>query len=168
MYERIETKDGSVTYRNTVVGATYRSVNGARSASKYVFLEGTRLPDRPHSWRVLELGFGTGLNFSVTLEKALQAGVNLEYVSLEPNPLPSELWLTPEEWQQPPGSEHTLGRVTLTVLQARWQEYSPNPESFHAVYHDPLGRAIFLGYGIGVGAPVEAVTGPHPPLHVPF
>lgn len=139
MYERIETKDGSVTYRNTVVGATYRSVNGARSESKHVFLEGTRLSDRPDCWRVLELGFGTGLNFSVTLEKALVEGVNLEYVSLEPNPLPPELWLTPEEWRQPPGSEHIQGGVSLTVLPARWQEFSPKTESFHAVYHDPFG-----------------------------
>jgi tRNA U34 5-methylaminomethyl-2-thiouridine-forming methyltransferase MnmC len=142
-YERIETPDGSVTYRNTEVGATYRSVHGAESESRYVFLEGTGLPDRPGPWRVLELGFGTGLNFSTTVRAAAEKGVELEYVSLEPAPLPPDHWLVDPQWHDlNPGQPLRLGTVTLTVVPDLWQDYCPPQGHFHACFHDPFGPAI--------------------------
>lgn len=140
MYEKLETKDGSFTYRNTEVGATYRSTNGALTESRYTFLQGTRLQDRPSPWKVLELGFGTGLNFRVTAEAALAAGVELEYVSLEPAPMPTELWLVPEEWKNLTMDEpFRVGSTSLTVVNARWQNFEPPSAHFQAVYHDPFG-----------------------------
>ena len=143
MYEKIETPDGSLTYRNTEVGATYRSVHGAETESRYVFLEGTQLPERSGTWRVLELGFGTGLNFATTLKAAAELGVGLEYVSLEPSPMPADHWLLDPQWRHlEPGRPLELGPVTLTVVPRRWQEFELPPGYFHACYHDPFGPAV--------------------------
>ena len=143
MYERIETLDGSVTYRNTEVGATYRSVHGAETESRYVFLEGTRLPERAETWRVLELGFGTGLNFATTLKAAAELGVSLEYVSLEPSPMPAENWLLEPRWKQIElGRRLEFEGAALTIVPKRWQEFEPSASFFHACYHDPFGPGV--------------------------
>lgn len=136
----IVTEDGSLTYLNTGVNATYRSVHGARSESRHVFLRGTRLERRASLWRVLELGFGTGLNFAVTLEAAVEKGVELQYVSLEPNPIPREFWLLPNRWKELSFNQSfQVENVTLTVVARRWQDYQPKTGHFDAVYHDPFG-----------------------------
>lgn len=140
MFETIITGDGSKTYRNTKVGATYRSTHGARAESHYVFFSGTKLQERADVWRVLELGFGTGMNFDVTRREAEEAGVSLEYVSLEPNLIPAELWLVEEQWQEAASSSpFQLKTACLNIIQEPWQEYQPQQDYFQAVYHDPFG-----------------------------
>ena len=63
----------SQTYRQT-----YHSTFGAAAEARHVFLRGTclRLPGR-----VLEVGFGTGLNFLITAQAA--QGSTLHYTALE-------------------------------------------------------------------------------------
>lgn len=139
-YQSVVTRDGSLTYLNTAVGATYRSVNGAASESRHVFLESSSLLQRPSPWRVLELGFGTGLNFQTTSRAAQEAGVELDYVTLEPALMPSDLWLTETEWKQArPGHPLEIGPISLTIVPLRWQDYAPATEFFDACYHDPFG-----------------------------
>lgn len=129
-----------MTYHNAIVNATYRSVHGAASESRYVFLRGTRLESRPSPWQVLELGFGTGLNFATTLEAATTRGVELQYTSLEPNLIPPDMWLVPEPWKSlTPDEPYRIGSVTLTIVRSRWQDYRPQAAAFDAVYHDPFG-----------------------------
>lgn len=136
----VVTQDGSVTYLHRNINATYRSVHGAQTESRHVFLRGTRLESRPSPWRVLELGFGTGLNFATTLQAAVSQDVEMEYISLEPNPIPSALWLVPDAWKELSlGQPHKVARVTLTLVHSRWEEFQPPSEHFHAVYHDPFG-----------------------------
>jgi tRNA U34 5-methylaminomethyl-2-thiouridine-forming methyltransferase MnmC len=143
MLERIVTRDGSITYRNTANNVTYRSLHGAQSESHHVFLRGTRLDKRASPWRVLELGFGTGLNFKVTAQAALLRGVELLYTSLEPNPLPPELWLVPEEWHNIElDRPNKRGAVTLTVHRCKWQDQLFPSNFVEAVYHDPFGPGI--------------------------
>jgi len=140
MYELLKTADGSITYRNTALGVTYRSIHGAESESRYVFFEGTGLSRRDSPWRVLELGFGTGLNFAVTCREAQAAGVELEYVSLEPEPIPRDLWLVEPSWRALEfGTPLVQGSVRLKVEPQKWQETSLAPDTFHACYHDPFG-----------------------------
>lgn len=126
--EKIVTQDGSFTYRRSDTGATYRSINGAESESRHVFLEGTRISQRESPWRVLELGFGTGLNFEVTRRAAHQAKRELLFVSLEPDPLPPDLWLTSKGESS-----------SLQIVEQRWQDYQPQAGFFQAGYHDPFG-----------------------------
>lgn len=86
----VETADGSRTLYHEASGEHYHSRHGAVSESKHVFVGmglnycheqiGKRL-------RVLEVGFGTGLNFLLSAAYALEADVELDYKGVEAYPL---------------------------------------------------------------------------------
>lgn len=138
--EPIETEDGSWTYAHPGHGATYRSLAGALSESKHVFVDPSGLGSRA-PWRVLELGFGTGMNFATTMEAARRAGVDLVYTSLDCEPMESEKWLVESNWRRGPG-RHRGDGVELNLVVARWQDYPLVPQSYDAYYHDPFGPAV--------------------------
>ncbi|WP_165363967.1 MULTISPECIES: tRNA (5-methylaminomethyl-2-thiouridine)(34)-methyltransferase MnmD [unclassified Meiothermus] len=89
-FERLETADGSPTVVHPVFKEAYSSVHGALMQARKLYLEltHTHLEPRP---RVLEVGFGLGVNFRVTLESALSRGVRLEYLGYEFAPLERSL-----------------------------------------------------------------------------
>lgn len=72
----------------------YFSREGGLEEKKYVFLDANDAENRFRNSdriRILELGFGAGLNFTVTVEKWIQCrkpGSVLEYFSIEKNPVP--------------------------------------------------------------------------------
>ncbi|MDA9207540.1 tRNA (5-methylaminomethyl-2-thiouridine)(34)-methyltransferase MnmD [Octadecabacter sp.] len=69
----------------------YYSLDDGVAETRHVFLSGNDLPDRFHNgFHVAELGFGTGLNFLVTLAAWRDAGVagRLQFTSFEAFPLP--------------------------------------------------------------------------------
>ena len=91
-----ETKDGSKTLLNTELNETYHSRNGAIQESLHVFLGAgfqdftTENPQLLHI-SVLEIGFGTGLNALLTLQKCLDnPAISVYYESLETYPLDYE------------------------------------------------------------------------------
>ena len=61
--EVVETGDGSATLFDREREVHYSSLHGAIDESRHIFIDGTGLTDRPPPWRVLELGFGAGINF---------------------------------------------------------------------------------------------------------
>ena len=65
------TLDGSFTLLNEAQHVYYHSFYGAVGESKHVFLESTRIKQLQPPWHVLELGFGTGLNFLLTADAFL-------------------------------------------------------------------------------------------------
>lgn len=140
--EKVETGDGSFTYLHPEHGASYRSLKGAQSEARHVFLKGTGFPTAG-SWRVLELGFGSGLNFAITLEAALANDVELDYTVCEFRPLEPRFWLVPDEWKQQFDQDLVVehGSVRLNLIRARWQE-RPAPTGIDAYYHDPFGPAV--------------------------
>jgi tRNA U34 5-methylaminomethyl-2-thiouridine-forming methyltransferase MnmC len=139
----IATADGSLTYLHPVHGASYRSTRGAATESRHVFLEGSGLVRRPSPWRVLELGFGSGMNFQTTQRAAREAGVELFYTALEPEPMDAQLWLVDPEWRSAVwGEACSREGITLTLERAGWQRVEPSPAAFEAVYHDPFGPAV--------------------------
>lgn len=85
---RILTGDGSHTYELSPGGETYHSRHGALAESQHVFIEmGLRpfLKDQAVI-RILEVGFGTGLNALLSFEAAAKEKVIVSYSSLEPFP----------------------------------------------------------------------------------
>lgn len=137
------TGDGSPTYLHPEHGASFRSLKGAVTESRTVFLAGSRLAHRQGTWRVLELGFGSGLNFQVTTQAAREAGVALEYVALEPYPMTPDLWLVDDCWRECAwGRPERQGQVTLVLQRASWQDFEPPAGHFDALYHDPFGPAV--------------------------
>ncbi|WP_448530243.1 tRNA (5-methylaminomethyl-2-thiouridine)(34)-methyltransferase MnmD [Raineya sp.] len=88
--------DGSKTLLNTALNETYHSRNGSIAESLHVFLQAGL-----HDWlaensnfqdtiRILEIGFGTGLNALLTLQSAFQRKLSIYYQTLETYPLAYE------------------------------------------------------------------------------
>ena len=85
----IKTGDGSLTLHSERYGETYHSINGATTESRHVFLDAsgvTQRLKRQQATRVLEIGFGLGLNFLLTADLALQHGSPLDYHAVEHDP----------------------------------------------------------------------------------
>ncbi len=80
------TADGFDTLYSAAYGQTFHSRHGALAEARHVFLEGAGVADRLARrlpTRVLEVGFGTGLNFLLTARAATDAGAALHYTALE-------------------------------------------------------------------------------------
>lgn len=87
--EIIHTSDGSHTLYLEHLDETYHSRHGAVQESMHVFIEmGLKRIDKP-AIRILEIGFGTGLNALLT---AKHADRPVHYVSLEPFPLGPDVY----------------------------------------------------------------------------
>ena len=82
----VATNDGSRTLESVAFGQAYGSQHGAAAEARHVFLEGAGVQARLTSGletQVLEVGLGTGLNFLLTADAALQAGAALTYRAFE-------------------------------------------------------------------------------------
>jgi tRNA U34 5-methylaminomethyl-2-thiouridine-forming methyltransferase MnmC len=91
----IVTEDGSHSLEITSLNETYHSTHGAIQESRYVFIkqglefaiDTLRTP-----LRILEVGFGTGLNALLSFEHCkIHPSLGLEYVALEPFPLQEDV-----------------------------------------------------------------------------
>jgi len=92
----VETADGSNTIYNAQVGENYHSKNGALQESRHVFLNSGLiyfLENSPatNNVSVLEVGFGTGLNFLLTAGFCTENGINLNYTGIEAYPLSDKM-----------------------------------------------------------------------------
>lgn len=88
----LPTADGVDTLYSTAYAQTYHSKHGALAEARHVFLKGSGVAARLAEGlptRVLEVGFGTGLNFLVTAHHATQTGAPLYYTALEHDLLPA-------------------------------------------------------------------------------
>ena len=85
------TADGSNTLFVPELNEHYHSVKGALTESEHIFIR-MGLEHHPSPTpRVLEIGFGTGLNAFLTLLYADKAQRLVRYTTLERYPVPSEL-----------------------------------------------------------------------------
>lgn len=162
-HEVLTTADGSRTLRSAG-GESFKSEKGALTEARSVYLEGSGVGERLRSHlatRVLEVGFGAGLNFLTSASQALAADTPLDYHALElelpsvgtmaslgyadllaPSPLPAALiaWRAALAAQPAPGPHgFLLGEVALTLhlgdaRQGAWRTAASG--SFDAVYHD--------------------------------
>lgn len=87
----VATADGSNTIFNPQVGENYHSRHGALQESKHVFLKSgleyfIEL-SQAREVSVLEVGFGTGLNFLLTAAHCTNHTLQLDYVGIEAYPL---------------------------------------------------------------------------------
>lgn len=86
------TADGSATLFDPAVQQGFHSGFGAATEARHVFLAGARLEATDaEPFRVLEVGFGTGLNFLVTADAARARGVSLTYLAMERRLPPADL-----------------------------------------------------------------------------
>lgn len=85
----IVTKDGSSTLIHPKLQETYHSVNGAVAESLHVFIDaGLNLISNSVSpVKILEVGFGTGLNALLAYKFAQQNNITVDYTAIEPFPV---------------------------------------------------------------------------------
>lgn len=104
------TSDGSKTLFNSRVGEHYHSRHGALQESKHVFLEsGLKyfLKEGVKKASIIEVGFGTGLNFLVSADYCSLKKIRMDYTGIEAYPLSADLicktdydqYISPEVWQ---------------------------------------------------------------------
>lgn len=107
-----KTADGSNTLYNETIGEHYHSAHGALQESKHVFIDaGLKFgidnnPDQ--EIRILEVGFGTGLNFILSFAHCEANKISLNYTGIEAFPITSDVieetgyseFVAPEIWQK--------------------------------------------------------------------
>ena len=86
------TGDGSKTIFLPELNETYHSSNGAVQESRHIFIEnGLDLVEKQGAIRILEVGFGTGLNALLSASWAEMNNQSIHYIGIEAKPLSPEL-----------------------------------------------------------------------------
>lgn len=115
------TADGSNTLFNETIGEHYHSSHGAVQESKHVFINAGlkyAIEQNPNqTLKVLEVGFGTGLNFILSFAHAEENKVNFNYTGIEAYPLAQSL-----------------------IMQTGYEQYVPQPiwQAFINQYDEAL------------------------------
>jgi len=124
------TADGSNTLFNEEIGEHYHSAHGALQESKHVFIEAglkyrLEQSEKPEI-DILEVGFGTGLNFLLSYAHCNEVAVKLNYHSIEAFPLNKE-----------------------TITSTGYSEYVPQAiwSSFSENYDAAVGHEVKLSFG---------------------
>ncbi|MBE8713686.1 tRNA (5-methylaminomethyl-2-thiouridine)(34)-methyltransferase MnmD [Sphingobacterium hungaricum] len=89
------TNDGSKTLFHEAIGEHYHSKHGALQESKHVFLKSglqyALEKNELTAVSILEVGFGTGLNFILTADFCTQNNLQLDYCGIEAYPLSKDI-----------------------------------------------------------------------------
>lgn len=121
----ITTPDGSRTALNERYGEAYGSRHGAAAQAHHVFLQGTET-DTHAAPRVLEIGFGVGVNFRATLANTTARGAPLHYLAYEFDPAPAQVLKEVAE-----GGEGAELQAWGEIVK-KWAERPLTPRSFAA------------------------------------
>ena len=148
----ITTDDGSKSLFLPDLNETYHSKFGAITESEHVFIQaGYKYISKPVI-RILEIGFGTGLNVLLTYLAHLKDNQKIYYETIEKYPLPGEIIDTLNYFKEP-GTKEIFKRIhkvtwqkdiTLTerfVLHKNridLSDYNPD-KKFDLIYFDAFG-----------------------------
>lgn len=153
--EIITTADGSHSLYISAIDETYHSRHGALQESKYVFIEQGLKHSELGEIKVLEIGFGTGLNALLTALYAQEHKIKVTYHSLETLPLAIDLMKNIAD-------EQTIGEgnmdlflslhaaaweeeivihdyFTLKKIKSPLQEYQAENNRYDLIYYDAFG-----------------------------
>ena len=87
----IDTQDGSVTLYSDELKESYHSCFGAIGEAQHVFIaNGLKFLEGRPNIKILEMGFGTGLNVLMTILNK-SPDVNIEYTAIDNNPLTQDI-----------------------------------------------------------------------------
>ncbi len=85
------TEDGSTTIYHSELNETYHSIFGAIQEAQHIYIDAGFSNLQTEQNRILEIGFGTGLNALLTCENATEQQKAVVYHSLEKYPLNDEI-----------------------------------------------------------------------------
>lgn len=89
--EIIKTEDGSNTLYVPDLNENYHSINGAIQESMHVYINTGLRGSKKVDVKILEIGFGTGLNALLSYIEAQKTNINIVYHSIEKYPLGNEI-----------------------------------------------------------------------------
>jgi len=128
MLKIIRTEDGSQSLYDEELNETYHSTKGARAESEYVFLRmgldffcRQSTDDSRRQIRLLEVGFGTGLNAWLTWKWAEQHTQAVHFHTLEPFPVALDIV------QQ---MDLSIDDQFMAVHQAEWNQVTKCSDYF--------------------------------------
>ncbi|UXX80350.1 tRNA (5-methylaminomethyl-2-thiouridine)(34)-methyltransferase MnmD [Reichenbachiella carrageenanivorans] len=154
----IETRDGSSSLLIPEMNETYHSTHGAITESEYVFLKmGLDHFREKHKEqkiiRILEIGFGTGLNPWLTTMAVLGQEIDIRFTSIEKYPLAPDLVAQLNYKDQKSGEmskklftklhqatweeeSQISDQLTLTKVKTDIADFNPDSECFDLIYFD--------------------------------
>ena len=157
----IQTADGSTTFFNADLNEHYHSIHGAHQESQHVYIEnGLQHFHQKTSAKqiaILEMGFGTGLNYLLSLDYALNKGLSLAYTGIEAYPLPLSL-IQQTNYQQflikPElidlfnskyeaallSNQEITGEQTLQIMEKKLADFS-SEKKFDLIYFDAFASS---------------------------
>ncbi len=159
----ITTGDGSKTIHIPEWNENYHSSHGAVQEAKHVFLKhGLDLFFGQPEIRILEIGFGTGLNAILTLEAGIDSSSHIYYEGLEAFPISEEEMIALEydtllesdflreqyktlhqtPWET---SNEITPKFTLTKIQNELQKQTFPAKKFDLIYFDAFGPRVQEG-----------------------
>ncbi|AFD07455.1 tRNA (5-methylaminomethyl-2-thiouridine)(34)-methyltransferase MnmD [Solitalea canadensis] len=158
----LKTADGSFTLLQQDLMQTYHSVNGALQEAKHVFLETGlkhfRMQSQVQKLSILEVGFGTGLNFLVTADYCSKENIQLNYVGVEAFPVKPEVMqkiefenvISAEIWKNFLTNYHLLiegnnieiNKNTSLRMEQKTILSTSLPPIFDIIYYDAFAPAI--------------------------
>ncbi|WP_299491429.1 tRNA (5-methylaminomethyl-2-thiouridine)(34)-methyltransferase MnmD [uncultured Shewanella sp.] len=152
------TKDGSHTLMSSLFDDSYHAHNGAISESQHVYIDAgfNALDTHFKQVNILELGFGSGMNAILTLQKAINSRGKIErpiqYTSIEAYPLSVDIIkqlnykhrLSPElahlfdllhsaPWNR---DIEIIPRFTLHKVHGELQNFKTSQNDFNLIYYD--------------------------------
>ncbi|MFC3562599.1 tRNA (5-methylaminomethyl-2-thiouridine)(34)-methyltransferase MnmD [Pedobacter jamesrossensis] len=148
-----KTADGSNTLYNETIGEHYHSKHGALQESKHVFIDaGLKFASAEKSEiSILEVGFGTGLNFILSFEYCTLNNIKLNYTSIEAFPLTLDVinqtgyseYVSPQIWSDfTAGYDKALTETqnisplcNLEIPHTTLTEFSTD-KKFDVIYYD--------------------------------
>jgi tRNA U34 5-methylaminomethyl-2-thiouridine-forming methyltransferase MnmC len=153
MRKVIRTEDGSNTIYDDELLETYHSTHGAIQESRHVFINAALAQANQPEIRILEVGFGTGLNALLAMEYALQQNSSIEMTSIESDPLDAKLitrlnypdhldhengrmlfdWIHSQPWNT---AAIFNARFSLCKERADWHSYKPTEDYYTIVFYD--------------------------------
>ena len=155
------TDDGSQTVFDSSINERYHSTFGAVTESLHVFIEsGLRsFSHFDNPFRILEVGFGTGLNALLTLIETDRQGIMVHYDALEPFPLEEKIYSSlryPEYLERPdlcdeflkmhravPDNQVLITKsYSFTKISRELQDLNCTGSFYHLVYFDAFSPEV--------------------------
>jgi tRNA U34 5-methylaminomethyl-2-thiouridine-forming methyltransferase MnmC len=133
--------DGSHTVYDAAIDEHFHSVHGAITESQHVFIKNGFGILEVSELKILEIGFGTGLNVFLTLIEALKTGARIDYDSIDLHPLDTDI-LEKLNYAQILAPE--LLPAYNTICNCAWNERNTINEGF--ILNKILGSALLIEF----------------------
>jgi tRNA U34 5-methylaminomethyl-2-thiouridine-forming methyltransferase MnmC len=160
MLEIVRTEDGSNTIYNSEVGENYHSRHGALQESRHVFLksglEYFLSTNNTSAVSILEVGFGTGLNFLLSADHCISQNIALNYTGIEAYPVPESMiaqtgydeYVSPTIWEQfislyPNALQHAIElnkNCQLQIANRKLNDFA-SERQYDVIYFDAFAAA---------------------------